>query len=92
MPTPDQARQIADEAVERAAERLGERGVDPARCGRLLEALRRGTEQAIAALELGRDVRDYWRFLDAVSVRLDADPAGDAGDIEPPRRRLAMRW
>jgi hypothetical protein len=92
MPTPDETRELAADAVYEAIEGLERRGVDPDGCPRLLEALRHGTEQVIAAVEHGRDVAPYRRYLDEVYRRLDADPVIDDARIEPPRSLLAMRW
>jgi hypothetical protein len=91
LATPTEAREIAAIAFADAEARLLERGVDLRSCGRLLEALRRGTEQVIAAREHGCDTGDYRRYLDAVYARLDADPIVDRLP-EPPKRTLAMRW
>jgi hypothetical protein len=46
----------------------------------------------LAAIEHGRDVREYRRRLDEIQRRLDADPLVDDAAIEQPRRTLAMRW
>jgi hypothetical protein len=91
LATVEDARGIAGIAVADAEGRLLERGVDLHGCGGLLEALRHGTEQVIAAREHGRDTADYRRFVDEVYARLDADPIDDTVP-EPPKRSLAMRW
>jgi hypothetical protein len=78
MPTPDEAREVAAQAVEDA--RL-----------RLLEALRLAVEQVLAARELGDDVESRRHYLDEVLDALDATPVVDR-EPEPPRRTLALRW
>jgi len=97
MPTLAETREIAASAVLEAVGRLGERGVDPNTCPRLLEAVRRGSEQVILAIETDqRDIGDYRRFLDAVYERLDGDPIVDVLPAPPVRtvnvRMLDSAW
>jgi hypothetical protein len=87
-----------DDAVEAGAIARGEaerrlliRGLDPAACTRLIDAIGGATEQVVAAHELGRDTGEYRRYLDELYTRLDVDPRRD--DLpEPPMRTLALRW
>jgi hypothetical protein len=74
-----------------AERRLLARDLDPAAYARLLDALRRATEQVVAAHEHGRDVAEYRAYLDGLYGQLDADPVVDKLP-EPPKRTLALRW
>jgi hypothetical protein len=91
MPTPDEAREVAAQAVEDARLRLLERGLNPNGYPRLIEALRLAVEQVLAARELGDDVESRRHYLDEVLDALDATPVVDR-EPEPPRRTLALRW
>jgi hypothetical protein len=91
MPTPGKARALAAAGVKDARQLLRERRVDPSRCPRLLDALRLGIEQVIAARERGDDVAPRRAYLDAVRERLASNPRADDPPL-PVKRTLALRW
>jgi hypothetical protein len=87
LATPSDAHEVAAIAVADARIRLVERGIDPDEHLELLGALEHGIGQVIAARELGRDVREYRSYVEAVYERLDASLVVDELP-RPPRRRL----
>jgi hypothetical protein len=78
-------------ARSEAERRLLARGLDPTKYARLLEGLRRATEQVVAAHAHGRDIAEYHAYLDRLYGQLDADPVVDKLP-QPPKRTLALRW
>jgi hypothetical protein len=91
LASPDEAREVGEIAACDAEARLLERGVDVRASRRLLDALRRGTEQLVAANEHGRNVAEYRAFVDELYRLLDSSPTSAKLPL-PPRRTLSMRW
>jgi hypothetical protein len=89
MPSPADCADVAVDAAEQARRDLRERGVNPADCRPLLDALERAVAGVLAATELGWDVEPRRVYLDEVRRRLEQDPSGRPP--APPRRSsLAM--